>query len=246
MISTKITKEKIYKNAKTQYLQFEKKEQEAFSLFISFCQQHAGKRILDFGCATGAYCLELKKLNFECIGVDINEKYIKIAKQKGVEAYLIKDHLPFNDNSFDTVILFEILEHVQYPDRILKEAKRVAKKNILITVPNCEGFEKLGSYGLTYNHFLATDHINFFTKKDLENLLSNHFDNFEITKEEPIMIEGQPTSPMLFGSSGFFGNILVVPVRKLIALLWRIGILKIKTGIFRTKYYARLHALVTL
>lgn len=246
MTITELTKEKIYIDTKTQFLQFAEIEQGVFSPFISFCQQHAGKRILDFGCATGGYCLELKKLGFECVGIDINEEYIKIAQQKGVEAHLIKDRLPFNDNSFDTVIMFEILEHVQDPDRILKEAKRVAKKNILITVPNCEGFEKLGSYGLTYNHFLAMDHINFFTKKDLENLLSNHFDNFKITEEEPIMIEGQPLSPILFGSSGFFGNILVVPVRKLIALLWRIGILKIKTGIFRTKYYARLHALITL
>jgi len=246
MTITKLTKEKIYIDTKTQFLQFAEIEQGIFSPFISFCQQHAGKRILDFGCATGGYCLELKKLGFECVGVDINEEYIKIAQQKGVEAHIIKDRLPFNDNSFDTVIMFELLEHVQYPDRILKEAKRVGKKNILITVPNCEGFEKLGSYGLTYNHFLAMDHINFFTKKDLENLLSNHFDNFEITEEEPIIIEGQPISPILFGSSGFFGNILVVPVRKLIALLWRSGILKTKTGIFRTKYYVRLHALITL
>ena len=199
---------------------------------IHFCQQHAGKRILDFGCATGGYCLELRKLGFECVGVDISEEYIKIAQQKGVEAHLIKDCLPFNDNSFDTVIMFELLEHVEDPDRILKEAKRVAKKNILVTVPNCEGFETLRNYGLTYEHFLEMDHISFFTKDSLRELLSNHFDNFEITEEEPIIIGGALIHPW--------------PIRKLVTLLWRIRILKTKICVFKTKCYARLYTLITL
>lgn len=241
---TKLIKEKIYRDSRTWYAEI---GQGIFSHhLINFCRQYAGKRILDFGCATGDYCLELKKLGFECVGVDINEEYIKLAQQKGIEACLVKDRLPFNDNSFDTVIMFELLEHVQDPDKILKEAKRVAKKNILITLPNCDNFEALRGCGLTYEHFLELDHTSFFTKDSLRELLSNHFDNFEITEEEPIMIEGQPISPILFGSSGFFGNILIVPVRKLIALLWRSGILKTKTGTFKTKYYARLHALITL
>jgi len=246
MTITKLTKKEIYRDTKTWYAEI---GQVIYShLLTDFCRQHAGKRLLDFGCATGSYCLELKRFGFECVGVDINEEYIKIAQQKGVEAYLIKDYLPFDDDSFDTVIMFEVLEHVQDSNRILKEAKRVAKKNILITVPNCADFETLRNHRLTYEHFLDLDHINFFTRKDLENLLCNHFDNFEITEEGPIMIEGRPIfSPSaLFGDSGFFGNILVVPLRKLITLLWRMGILKTKTGIFRTKYYVHLYALVTL
>ncbi|GAI70639.1 unnamed protein product, partial [marine sediment metagenome] len=89
------------------------------------------------------YCLELKRLGFECVGVDINEEYIKIAREKGVEAYIVKETLPFADDFFDTVIMFELLEHVHNSDEILKEAKRVARKNILITVPDCGGFETL-------------------------------------------------------------------------------------------------------
>ena len=43
--------------------------------------------------------------------------------------------LRFNDNSFDTAILGEILEHVPDAVRILKEANRVARR-LLITVPD--------------------------------------------------------------------------------------------------------------
>lgn len=127
--STKLTREKIYRDSKTWYAKAG--HPPMFSLDrINFCLRHAGKRILDFGCATGDYCLELKRLGYDCVAVDINEEYIKIARQKGVDARLIRDKLPFDDNSFDTVIMFELLEHLQEPDKILEEAKRVAKKNI--------------------------------------------------------------------------------------------------------------------
>lgn len=228
---TKLTKENIYRDSKTWYAELGK-EMRFSENHINFCQRYAGKRILDFGCATGDYCLELGRLGFECLGVDINEEYIKIARQRGVEARLIKDHLPFGDKSFDTVIIFELLEHVRNPGEILEETKRVAKKNILITVPNCKNFKTLRSYGLTYEHFLEMDHINFFTKDSLCELFSNHFDNFEITEEEPI-------HPWLFSSPDFPRDILVVPLRKLVTLLWRSGILK-------TNFYKCLWASIIL
>ena len=185
-IFTELTKERIYRNSKTWYaglgVVFSKN-------LISFCQQYAGKRILDYGCATGSYCLKLKRLGFECVGVDINEEYIKIAQQRNVTAYVVKDTLPFEDKSFDTVIMFELLEHVQNPEQVLKESKRVALKNILITVPNCGEFEALKKYGMTYDHFLDLDHINFFTKQDMERLFSKHFKRFRVEEREPIILD---------------------------------------------------------
>jgi len=184
---TELTTEKIYRDSKSWYRELWEKGIFSKNL-VNLCQQHGGKRILDFGCATGGYCLELKRLGFECVGVDISEEYIKIARNNGVDAYLIKDRLPFNDKSFDMVIMFELLEHVSKPDEVLREAKRVAKKNILITVPNCGGFETLRNYGLTYEHFLELDHINFFTKKELKSLLSKHFRKFRVEEKGPILL----------------------------------------------------------
>jgi SAM-dependent methyltransferase len=186
MNSNILTKGKIYRDSKTWYAEA---DTNLFSKnLIIFCQQYAGRKILDFGCATGNYCLELRKLNFECVGVDINEEYIKIARQRNVTAYVVKDTLPFEDKSFDTVIMFELLEHVQNPEQVLKESKRVALKNILITVPNCGEFEALKNYGMTYDHFLDLDHINFFTKQDMERLLSIHFKRFRVEEREPITL----------------------------------------------------------
>lgn len=155
---------------------------------IDFCKEYGGESILDLGCATGDYCLELGKRGFRCVGVDVNREYIRIAGQKGVNACVVREQLPFGDKSFDTVIMFEVLEHVQSPDKLLREAKRVAKKNILITVPNCGNIETLRNYGLVYEHFLETDHKNFFTKRDLEDLLGKHFGKFKVEEKEPILL----------------------------------------------------------
>lgn len=156
---------------------------------INFAKNNSGKNILDIGCATGEYCQKLTEMGFSCSGVDINAKYVNKAKENGVEAYLMEgNNLKFPDNSFDTVLLFEVLEHVERVEDVLKEAKRVAKKNILITVPNCTDFHKLTRYNLTYDHMLEKDHINFFTKTDLETLLKSYFDNFEVNEVEPMLM----------------------------------------------------------
>jgi 2-polyprenyl-3-methyl-5-hydroxy-6-metoxy-1,4-benzoquinol methylase len=175
---------KIFRDTKNWYLTIEP----CASLeSINFVTRHAGEKILDLGCATGGYCNNLNNLGFKCTGVDINSKYVEKARQNGIEAYTMEaNDLKFPDDSFDTVLLFEILEHVDKPSEILKESKRVAKKNILITVPNCTQFFELKSSGLTYEHVLEKDHVNFFTKKDLENLISKEFKTFKVIEDDPI------------------------------------------------------------
>ena len=189
---------------------------------INFTIRHAGKRILDVGCATGAYCRRLNELGYECTGADINPEYVAKAIENDIEAYCFDaECLEFPEYSFDTVLLFEILEHARNPGSILKEAKRVARNNILITVPNCTGFFKLKKLGLTYEHMLETDHINFFTKMDLEDLLSRYFKVFKVQEKEPISLGG-------------VGLPWLVP--KLFLLLC-------KMKLIRTEIYYRLYAL---
>lgn len=221
--SVELTKDGVYRDSKRWYL-----EEDAGSGYnrnlVKFCQKLAGKKILDFGCATGIYCVELGRRGFDCVGVDINKEYIEKALQKGVKAFVIEDGLPFADKSFDTVIMFEMLEHVKDPGKLLREAMRVAKKNILITVPSCTGFNSLKEYRLTYNHFLDLDHKNFFSKKSLERLLSKYANEFTVEEKEPILL-GKAGLPWF--------------LRKIIALLYRMNIIK-------THIYYRLFAVIEL
>jgi ubiquinone/menaquinone biosynthesis C-methylase UbiE len=178
---------------------------------IDFAVLHAGDTILDAGCATGDYLEKLSTLGYHCAGVDINSEYVDIAKQKGLDAQVMDaKHLEFPDKSFDTIILFEVLEHLADPEDVLKEAHRVARKNVLLTVPNCTQFSRLRKVGLTYDHMLEKDHVNFFTKSDLEGILSQQFPYYHVQEDEPIFL----------GNAG-----LPRPVRYPLSFLYKLGLI---------------------
>lgn len=179
-------KNEIYRDTNDWYIN----ERYVSKNLIKLVSKYGEKNILDIGCATGEYCRKLESKGFKCTGVDLNPKYIQIACKNGIKACVMNvKNLKFEDNSFDTSLLFEVLEHVDDLNTALDEVKRVTSKNILITVPNCSDFYKLKFHGLTYEHMLEKDHINFFTKKKLEDLLSNHFKKFKVIDAESLAIE---------------------------------------------------------
>lgn len=216
---TMLTRENIFRDTKTWYNRPEGVG--ASQDLLEFCRQHAGKNILDLGCATGDYCLALNKAGFSCVGADTNELYVKRALERGIDAVKVTDQLPFADKAFDTVIMFEVLEHAADPEKIILEAKRVAARRILITVPDCSAFELLRKYRLVYNHFLDLDHISFFTKNELSALLSRHFKKFSVEEREPLIcLAGIP-----------------LLLRKMISLLYRLRLI-------RPQIYFRLYAVI--
>lgn len=103
------------------------------------------KRVLEVGSGRGFYIHSLCFFPFieEIHGIDLNEKYIGVAREhiKDKRVHLqVGDvyHLPFPDNFFDTVIASEILEHLKDDKKALKEIKRVLKPQgaFLVSVPN--------------------------------------------------------------------------------------------------------------
>jgi len=194
-------KDKVFRESNSCY--FTADDSVAMSL-IKFAQKHAGHSILDYGCATGNYSVQLSHLGYDVKGVDTNQEYIEIAQKKGVDASLVKDKVPMPDKSFDTVIAFEVLEHLADPQNIILEAKRLARENVIITVPNCEGMSILQNSGLLFEHVACLDHINYFTKDSLRDLLQAHFSNVQIW-------EGDHISPVVLIDSApirFMGRVL--------------------------------------
>lgn len=199
---------------------------EAYMPFINFAISHIDKedRIIDVGGGEGTYSCELIKMGYNPVCVDINEDYIKKSKERGVESYVMDStSMQFDDNYFDVVILFEVLEHVKNFEKLLTELKRITKKKILITVPNCTGIEQLKP-GFTYDHLLARDHVNFFTKKDLEESLSKYFENYKVEETELL--------PNTIGLSNWLNYIIL-------------GLKRLKL-IKATQIYYRLYAVVEM
>lgn len=202
----------------------------AYKPFINLVLKYVSKndKILDVGGGEGTYSAELKKRGYDVVCVDINEEYIEKSKKKGIESYVMDaTSLDFPEKSFDVVLLFEVIEHIDDFIKVLRESKRLSKKLIIITTPNCSGIDELKFFNLTYYHLLASDHVNFFTKKDLQNILSAEFDNFNVEESESLL------HSRILGAIG-----LPIWLRFPILLLYKLN--------FRTNIYNQLYGIIEL
>jgi len=157
-----------------------------YRAFVRFALKYAGSGVLDLGCGFGAYLAALNEAGLTCFGCDINADYLRKASALGLPVANVDSLLPFRDRSFDTVVLFEVLEHVNDVNAVLREAFRVARKNVLITVPNSENIEQLKQNDVTYAHMLASDHLHFFDPESLEELLLRYGKSVSIDRGDPI------------------------------------------------------------
>jgi len=143
---------------------------------LDFVIENAGRTILDVGCGIGAYIKRLEEKEFECVGIENNLEYVRIAKERGLDVRKMDARkLAFADRSFDTVIMIEVLEHVLEVDKVLSEVKRVTRKNFIVSVPNIGVLPYMAKYNVAPWHILEATHVNFFTKKILENTLRKYF-----------------------------------------------------------------------
>ena len=96
------------------------------------------KVVVDFGCNDGAMSAEyLKAGASQVIGVDIDAKALERARQIQGADFRFQDRLsfrqntvstiPIEPNSVDTVLSFDVLEHVARPLPILRELHRILK-----------------------------------------------------------------------------------------------------------------------
>lgn len=103
------------------------------------------KNVLDVGAGDG---LIPHILNIR--GVDIDRDGIAAAKSKGVIVdYGDAANLPYKDEEFDAVLMYDTLEHLEHPIESLKEARRVSKFCLYIVVPSTEGAFRTNEKKLT-------------------------------------------------------------------------------------------------
>jgi 2-polyprenyl-3-methyl-5-hydroxy-6-metoxy-1,4-benzoquinol methylase len=94
--------------------------------------------VLDIGCGNGAVAYDVSKKVHSITGIDIDKRNIKIAEKKFSNSnlkYLVGDATQYDfQNTFDVVILSNVLEHIEDRIKFLSEIKELAPK-ILIRVP---------------------------------------------------------------------------------------------------------------
>lgn len=168
--------------------------EKTFKLLKKFLKNEG--KFLDVGCGYG-FILEkiAKEYEIELFGVDVKQG-VKNYLNKNVN-FLLADcySLPFKNEQFDYVSLFEVVEHLYNPLRALREANRVLKPGglLFITTPNLTRFGVLFNLILNKSPFMdvkyfeydGASHLREFAVEELKELLSmsgfsvEYFDYFD-------------------------------------------------------------------
>lgn len=97
-----------------------------------------GDQFLDVGCGIG----DMLAFHRGAIGVDVNPYNVSFCKSLGLQASLMPfDQIPFEANTFDSVLLDNVLEHITDPKKLIEEIKRVLRPNgvLVLGVPGLKG-----------------------------------------------------------------------------------------------------------
>ena len=197
-----MAQEIISSNVKAAYDEFYQQHDEAWRMLgarfkaqhiITVCQGHTFTKVLEVGAGDGSILQYLSEQNFapQYTAVEISEsgvEHIKKRNIKNLQSVQVFDgyHLPFEDNSFDLIILSHVLEHVEHERLLLRELKRVAS-HLVIEVPR----DYKAGVDSRIQHFLAYGHINVYTPTSLRYLLRT--EGLEVMKDLTSMIEPEVT-----------------------------------------------------
>ena len=116
---------------------FKGKRKIVFTQISKFLDEDKKYSILDVGCGTGIIVKEFSKLG-DAMGLDIEIKALKFCQNRGLKKLVQGDlmHLPFEDNSYDIVSIFDVLYHKDVKDDVaaMRELFRIIKPGGLLVL----------------------------------------------------------------------------------------------------------------
>jgi len=184
-------------------------------------------KVLDLGCGSGILSSKVKDKypfsditcsDFNALDYEYTADFIPCN---------LNYELPFEDNSFDVVLLIEVIEHVRNPALLLDEIYRILKNGgvLILSTPNVENLQSRLHFLFQGRFFSFLDndmpkykdvgmgHINPLFNFQLNTLIE---DKFKITDKVynririPLLKHNMPTSISLFG------EIKIIKMRKVI------------------------------
>lgn len=141
---------------------------------VKFILETAKGRILDIGFNVGPlHSAIIQKFGQTNVyGIDIT-----VPKNTAYYKHASCEKMPFKGKSFDTAVAGELIEHLENPNKFLREAYRVLKPSgiLLLTTPNVKSLVNR----LTKSYH-APAHLHLYSKEELLKLLKKH--GFQVEK----------------------------------------------------------------
>ena len=162
-----------------------------------------GGRVLDIGCRFGALTRSYLDGN-EVVGVDVDRTALEEAASLGIEPVWADatEPLPFDDESFDVVVLGELLEHLPLPRRTVAQARRVLRPGgrLVGSVPNAYRLKARLRFLLGRPPETDPTHLQLFSPGSLRALLGD----FDQVRLQFVAGRLTPLHPRLFANDVCF------------------------------------------
>jgi 2-polyprenyl-3-methyl-5-hydroxy-6-metoxy-1,4-benzoquinol methylase len=147
-----LTKKPLYSSEKNEYLFASKYIKDNYS-------------VLDVGCGWGWFKSYIPNTNY--LGIEFSQKSIEKCRENNIDvtSTLIQDMAKSN-KKFDTVVSFQVLEHIEDPIGFIESMIKVTNENglIIISVPNVDSY-----MSIVENNYLnlPPHHISWWSKETL-------------------------------------------------------------------------------
>lgn len=171
--------EKVYQKLKLYNIRYK---------FSKLNHKENGKKLLDIGCGTGDFLQFAQKKGLKVFGIEPNQKAIEIAKNKIGREGEFFDELSDTDETFDSITLWHVLEHIPDLNRTLIEIKSKLKSEgeLIIAVPNYKSFDAkfYQSFWAAYD---VPRHLWHFSPEDFDRLMNHH--GMKIVNKYPLLLD---------------------------------------------------------
>jgi ubiquinone/menaquinone biosynthesis C-methylase UbiE len=148
-------------------------------------KNHAGEKVLDIGCGTGADLLQFARHGAIATGIDLTSRHVELARKRlgGLAQIYQADmrKLPFADNSFDYIYSHGVLHHSDDPEKAISEMFRVLRPGGRINIHvyafwSYFNLSRLLRYGNKWKLHIESSpapvHIDLYTERRLRKLFN--------------------------------------------------------------------------
>lgn len=143
-----------------------------------------GRRVLDFGCGTGYGTHRIAEGCSSIVGVDISQEAVGSATATFTAPNLRFERiapveqapLPFEDQSFDVVLSFQVFEHLTEPDAYLREVRRVLAAGGTFICVTPDRSTRLFPGQRPWNRF----HVREYSQDEMADWLRRYFGTVEV------------------------------------------------------------------
>ncbi|RJO72592.1 MAG: class I SAM-dependent methyltransferase [Myxococcales bacterium] len=159
---------------------------------------------LDVGCGNGLYGLHILSRGCPILQVDIMNRRESSAQELPFRL-MDAQHLDLPDASYDNVVAFDVMEHLDDDVLFLQNVRRICRKRLLLSVPNADD-EQPGKIALTHMHYKDKTHRREYTKDALLEVLRRA--NFKPIIIKPHFNKSMPHFAHALASEGIIPKVV--------------------------------------